>query len=622
MSKKKPEHTVVSQDSKSYSKVIKLFFIGLILFLYGRTVTYDFVLDDGLFITNNPTVNKGIAGIGEAFTQGSLLHFKGGNFQTYRPILISFFSVEKQFFGLNSRGFHFMNIVLYSLLALVIYSLIKRLFPKLNPFYQVLIVTLFIIHPIHTEVVANVKSQDELLSALFNLSALVLLFKFEADNSKKQFLLVSVFCFLLALFSKESSLAFVVLFPISLFLLNKNSIKESLVRSAPYFLAGIFFLLCRHSALKGVFTDNETTVLENVLYGAKDWGMILGTKLEIAFYYLKMMLFPYPMSWDYSFNQIPLMTITEFIPLVSLAAYLIIGILIIFNLKKRPEIAFGLLFFIILIAPTANVFFFNGATFADRFLFLPSLGFIVAFIYLVLQITRMNSEEIPATSKKYIYIVSAIIVLVSFSLTRTRIPDWKNEYAVFKSGAAHSPNSSRTVIGLGTYYMNMAEASTDESQRNLYIDSATTYIKKSLAIFPDNYSASYKLGLIYSIINDKQKSKSYYRQSLRSKPSNVQTLNNIGAVYASEARFDSAYYYFDKAYKIDALNDMTLTNITIATFNNGQNDKAILYGEEAMAKGLGNSKVCNILSLAYAKAGNSEKANKYKLQAKMMGIGQ
>ncbi|MES2747572.1 MAG: hypothetical protein V4648_04290 [Bacteroidota bacterium] len=606
---------VVSQKGKSYENLIKLFFIALILFLYGQTVKYDFALDDELFIMNNPKVEKGFAGIGDAFTKGSLDHFIGSNFQIYRPLQISLFCIEKQLFGFNARGFHFMNLILYSLIALVVYSLIKKLFPKLDQLYQLLIVTLFITHPIHSEVVANVKSQDELLSALFNLAALNFLFKFQADQSKFKYLATAFFCYLLALFSKESSFAFVVIFPISLYLLNKNSIKESIVKSVPFFIAGLFFLLCRHFVISGLVTNNETTIIENVLYGAKGWEMMLGTKLEIAFYYIQMMLYPHPMSWDYSFNQIPLMSITEFIPLLSLASFILIALLIVFNLKKRQEIAFGFLFFIILIVPTANVFFLNGATFAERFLFLPSFGFIVAFVFLLISLTRMNSAEITATSKKYVFLFSIALVIAACTITSMRVPDWKNSYAVFKSGAANSPNSSRTTMGLGTYYMNMAEASTDSNQRMAYVDSAITYIEKSLKIYPKNHTASYKLGLIYSILDKKEKSKHYYLQSIRSNPSNVQALDNLGAVYASENKFDSAYYYFEKAYKIDALNDITVANIVIASYNMGQNEKAIAYGEEAITNGLGNTKIYSVLAEAYTKAGNLEKASKYRLLA-------
>ena len=618
MSKSKKKIEVASLQKPFNTIYIKVFFVGLIIFLYGRTIGYEYTLDDSLFISNNPLVQKGFAGIGDSFTQGSTLHFKGGNFSIYRPIQISFFCIENQLFGFNASLFHFLNIVLYGFIALIFFSLLQRMFPKLSVFYSTLITILFIVHPIHTEVVANVKSQDELLATLFNLSALLFLIKSLNDKNKEiKYVSISLLFYLLALFSKESSFAFVAIFPIALFLLFNFSIIECIKKTFPYFIAALFFLLCRYLAIRNNNSEIETTVLENVLYGAKSISVTIGTKFEIAFYYLKMMVVPYPMSWDYSFNQIPLMSLNELIPIISILSYCVIAYLILANIKKRPEISFGLIFFITLIAPTANIFFLNGATFADRFLFLPSVGFLIAFVFLIIKYFRLDLSSISSSSKKYVYIFSGLIIIIFCSMTINRTADWENDFAVFQSGVAHSPNSSRTTAGLGSIYMNKAEASTDATSRSLFIDSSIYYFKRSLTIFPDNYNASYKLGLIYSILNNKDESILYYKQSIGSNPLNVQALNNLGAVFASSSKFDSAYNYFERSYKIDSTNEMTLTNICIAAYNNNQNDKSIFFGEKAVSLNMGNKKIYNILSLAWGKQGDLDKSKKYNLRAEM-----
>ena len=618
MSKSKKKIEVASLQKPFNTIYIKVFLIGLIIFLYGRTIGYEYTLDDSLFISNNPLVQKGFAGIGNSFTQGSTLHFKGGNFSIYRPIQISFFCIENQLFGFNASLFHFLNIVLYGFIALIFFSLLQRMFPKLSVFYSTLIAILFIVHPIHTEVVANVKSQDELLATLFNLSALLFLIKSLNDKNKEiKYVSISLVFYLLALFSKESSFAFVAIFPIALFLLFNFSIIECIKKTFPYFIAALFFLLCRYLAIRNNNSEIETTVLENVLYGAKSISVTIGTKFEIAFYYLKMMVVPYPMSWDYSFNQIPLMSLNELIPIISILSYCVIAYLILANIKKRPEISFGLIFFITLIAPTANIFFLNGATFADRFLFLPSVGFLIAFVFLIIKYFRLDLSSISSSSKKYVYIFSGLIIIIFCSMTINRTADWENDFAVFQSGVAHSPNSSRTTAGLGSIYMNKAEASTDPASRSLFIDSSIYYFKRSLTIFPDNYNASYKLGLIYSILNNKDESILYYKQSIGSNPLNVQALNNLGAVFASSSKFDSAYNYFERSYKIDSTNEMTLTNICIAAYNNNQNDKSIFFGEKAVSLNMGNKKIYNILSLAWGKQGDLGKSKKYNLRAEI-----
>ena len=589
-------------------------FFFLILLLYGKTIGFEFSLDDGLFIVNNPVVQKGISGIGEAFTQGSMLHFKGGNFQIYRPVQISVFCIEKQLFGFTPGAFHFVNIVFYFLISLLIYWTLKLLMPSANRVFPALITILFIAHPIHTEVVANAKSQDELLSAVCNLGALYFFVKSDLFQNKKLYI-ISILLFSIALFSKESSIAFFAIFPAVSFIINKSEIKKIFFHTLPYLISGIFFLFCRHMAIKGVFTDNETTVIENVLYGANDFSVLWGTKLEILFYYLKMMIIPYPMSWDYSFNQIPLVSLFSAIPILSISLYILLGMLLFININKKPLISFGIFFFLVLIAPTSNIFFLNGATFADRFLFLPSFGLILAIFLLLSGLKKNQIEFLKSKPTTLTYFISAAIIILFSSLTMNRNPDWKNDEAVFRSGAKNSPNSSRTTAGMGTYYMNMAEAETSPELRKFYIDSSLLFFKKSLEIFPDNSNSSYKLGLIYSILNDNNNSIFYYRKSIQSKPNNVQALNNIGAVYASMNRFDSAAFFFQKAYTIDSLNDMTLTNICIAYFNLNDFNKTIAYGEFAEKNNMGNKKIYNIMSIAWEKTGDYQKSKSYSNKA-------
>lgn len=596
----------VENNDKWYPAI----FIFLIILLYGRTVGFEFALDDGLFIVNNPMVQKGISGIHDAFSQGSMMHFKGGNFQIYRPAQISLFCIEQQLFGFTPGPFHFINILLYILISITIYKLLKLLLPNAHHFIPFLITIIFIVHPIHTEVVANIKSQDELLSAVCNLSALYFFLKYDVLKNKKLYM-ASIILFNIALFSKESSIAFLVIFPAASFMINRSGFKKILLQSLPHLISGLCFLLCRHMAIKDVFTENETTVIENVLYGAKDAAVLWGTKLEILFYYIKMMIFPYPMSWDYSFNQIPLVSILSLLPILSLTLYGLMGILFLLNLKKRPLVSFGIFFFVVLMAPTSNLFFLNGATFADRFLFLPSFGFILAAFILIYSFRKNMTNRLNNKPSTITFIWVGCMIVVFSSMTINRNSDWRNDEAVFRSGAKNSPNSSRTTAGMGTYFMNMAEAETSPELRKNYIDSSLFFFKRSLEIYTDNSNASYKLGLIYSILNDKTNSIYYYRKSIQSKPDNVQALNNIGAVYASMNRFDSAAFFFQHAFQSDSLNEMTLTNLCIAYINLNDYKKTIDFGEIAERNNKGNKKIYNIMSLAFEKTGNIEQSKVY-----------
>ncbi|MEZ5054780.1 MAG: hypothetical protein R2807_08505 [Chitinophagales bacterium] len=150
----------------------KWFYFILILLafvLYGNTIFNEYSLDDRLIVTENPYVQNGLAGIDDIF--------KSNYFQSKdvtldkRPVTVSTFAIEYQFFGANPHVSHFINVLLYALLLIVLFQTLKRVF-KLDTLHYLLpflATILYAVHPIHTEVVASLKNRDELLVMLFGL---------------------------------------------------------------------------------------------------------------------------------------------------------------------------------------------------------------------------------------------------------------------------------------------------------------------------------------------------------------------------------------------------------------------------------------------------------------------
>ena len=103
------------QTPKVFSESWKYLLVVLVLFMYGKSLRYGFVLDDDLFVRNHPLVQKGIEGIPASFGQGSMLHFQGSNFQIYRPFTVSFFAIQQSLFGFNPAGYHLFSILMFRL---------------------------------------------------------------------------------------------------------------------------------------------------------------------------------------------------------------------------------------------------------------------------------------------------------------------------------------------------------------------------------------------------------------------------------------------------------------------------------------------------------------------------
>src|SRR6185295_7084766 len=90
---------------------------------------------------------------------------------------------------------------------------------------------LFIAHPIHTEVVANIKSLDEILSFFFFVISLFWLQKFFSTNQKR-WMLLAVSSYFASLLSKESAITYLAIYPLVIFFFTKNSPAKNLQTTA------------------------------------------------------------------------------------------------------------------------------------------------------------------------------------------------------------------------------------------------------------------------------------------------------------------------------------------------------------------------------------------------------
>ncbi|MFM8758730.1 MAG: hypothetical protein ACKODS_04200, partial [Methylophilaceae bacterium] len=155
----------MNKNQGGYSvNTIRLLFVAVVILLYGRCVGFDFTLDDDLFIRKNAMVQKGISGLADIFTRGSL---NESGIQPYRPVTLTSFVIEKVLFNNSKAIAHLINLLLYMGVLQILYLLIRKLFSDFHYLLSAAIVLLFAAHPLHTEVVASIKGRDELLAALF-----------------------------------------------------------------------------------------------------------------------------------------------------------------------------------------------------------------------------------------------------------------------------------------------------------------------------------------------------------------------------------------------------------------------------------------------------------------------
>ena len=231
------EPLLAKEEIKYSRKSITYLVILLFAFaFYGNTVLNDYALDDAIVITQNDFTLKGVNGIKDIFSTELFTGFfkvkkdlvVGGR---YRPLSLATFAMEVEIFGQNPYISHLINVLLFGLIGILLYEILLRLFKKYKTkdiWYlnlPLIVSLLYLAHPIHTEVVANIKGRDELLSLLGVFIAFLYTLKY-LETKKTKFLLFSFLGFLGSMFSKEIGVTFLLTIPLAIWFFTDSKWKK------------------------------------------------------------------------------------------------------------------------------------------------------------------------------------------------------------------------------------------------------------------------------------------------------------------------------------------------------------------------------------------------------------
>jgi len=492
--------------------IIGLLFIALAFGLYAQCLQYGYVLDDKIVLSGNTFTKKGFAGITELFSTDSFQGYfgeqkdlvQGGR---YRPLSLVTFAIEHEFLGLNSSVSHIINVILYGLCAFISFISLRLLFKEktegIHLIYSIsfLSALLFLVHPIHTEAVANIKGRDEIMSCIFSLLAMHQAIKY-FDSGKTFNLIGMSLLFILGLFSKENTITFLAVIPLSIMLFRNNgshskkqsalflSIKQlfatllnkkNLIIIAALFISSFIYLLIRFKVMGFFMNSNPSTdIMNNPFYGLNG-SERLATIMYTLFVYLKLSFVPIELTHDYYPYHIPVSKFSDLIVIFSVILNIFLAGLMVFCLNKNRWVSFGIAFYFICLSIVSNIVVDVGTFMNERFIFTASLGLCVLFVAIITAfIQKINKAKkiwLP------IAILAPILILYSFK-TIDRVPAWQNELSLNTAAIKISKNSARSNSFMATALFNTYKETTDNTEKKRLLKEAKPFAEKAVEIYP------------------------------------------------------------------------------------------------------------------------------------------
>ena len=588
------EPVTARYDATRIKKIsLAIFIITCIAFI--PSLLNDYALDDFIVIVKNKFTQRGFAGITDilsrdtfaGMTEDNIMVLSGGR---YRPLSVVTFAMEQSLFGDNPAISHFINLVLNALNGILLFRLLLAFRTKIAaPHWLVIsgcIALLYSLHPSHAESVINIKGRDDLLCLTFFLLGSIHLFKWSEKNSAS-FLAVSGLFYLLSLLSKESAITFVAVVPLFLYFFGNTEKKKIKIAGAVYLAIAVIALGIRQAAAGSDPKGITEEILNNPFLGANA-NEKFATLILIPLFYLKLLFYPYHLSYDYNYNQFPLTTFSDWQVWLSLVIHVCLFVYALKTFREKSIFSFSILFYFITFSIFSNFLFNIGTPFADRFMYLPSLGFCMALIALGYRIFKSRiSGYMP-------YVLSTLLTIILISyLVRDfdRSFDWKDNNTLFLADVTSTPNSVKSQINASLAYIDLASGQTGQVKDSL-LNKAIPHLEKAMNIFPEFVNSYLNMGVIYNWKGDFEQAEYWWKKAKEISPNNGKLKEyekvlsthylNKGLKYGTEHKIDSAISSLLHALKYDSSNAELYYNLGGAYYTAQRYDSAGYFWQRSL----------------------------------------
>lgn len=535
--------------------------VFLLTFLtFARALNNEFVdWDDELLLVNNAAYR----GLGWPHIKYAFTTFLSG---PYQPLSWISYSVDWSFWGLKPFGFHLTNILRHSAAATVFYFLSRRLIGLASPalsagwirFGAVVAALAFAVHPLRVESVVWAAERRDVLSGLmFALTLLAYLhYVAAAPGRRAQWYLAAVFLYLTCLLCKAMAMTL----PIVLLILDVYPIRRLggeagwwRGRRTVWLEKLPFLLLAIATAVVALIGQRKGALLQTLdTFGPMQriatasyatcfylWKTLIPSGL-MAMYERPLQLNPYSLKY------------VACIALVIVATILIVG-----RRRRQPGLCAAWAFFLVTLAPVSGLVQSGAQIAADRYTYMPMMGFAVLAGGLVA--SAMQRHHVWLTDRgRWIAsgVVAILVVWVGVSVRQTGF--WENSIALWKRALDVDPNCAHAYSNLALQY-----------DRRGDLPNALSHAEKSVQLWPADGLYWQNYGVFLQKSGRTAEALIAHRKGVEASPKSAEVVTEYAAALFRAGQFAEAEPVFEQALTVDPNFPKALIGLGVLTARRG-----------------------------------------------------
>ena len=480
--------------------------------------------------------------------------------ELYRPLTSAWLALDGAISGMRPAWFHGVNAVLHALVTFLL-TLLALEMSGGRAAVAASAGAVFAAHPVHVEAVAGIVGRSEILAALFVLTAILCHRRaLVAERGRASvWPWAAWLAALCGMFAKESAIVAPALCALSEAVPAPRRAGRGFraVLYAGYAMCATAYLAARWKVLGGIGAGLPIPFVDNPAAAA---GPVDGrlTGLGTLVRYAGLLLWPRHLSADYSYDQIPVIH-SVLDPLAAAGLILAIGVIGAgaWLLSRAPLAGFGLLFMAVSASLTTNIVLFIGTLLAERLMYLPSVGLCLLVGCWAGKVGTRLGMVVAGTAV-------ALVVALSFGRSHARIPDWNDDFTLYRSAASISPRSARIRFNLGNAYL--------RASRNR---DAEDNFRAALAIYPEFQDARVNLGMALVQQGRAQEALGLLEAAASKEAENADLAINLGTAYRSLGDVTRAETAFRRALELDPGSSRAWNNLGSIELSRGRIDEAI-----------------------------------------------
>jgi tetratricopeptide (TPR) repeat protein len=525
--KQKTKHTAVQPGVAS--RIPWMWLVAAAVALFVLMQIYDPALN-GPFVFDDQYLAFQDAG----FLQTGVTSFS----PTSRPLTNFSYWLNLRYFGMTSTySFHLTNVIFHFLNGLLIFAAVRKLLEYAGqPAGRVNIpaavaALVFLLHPVQTESVAYVAGRSESFSLIWFLSAYTLFLYNRRGGIGWGASLGVIVLFGAAFLSKEHTAVLPALLILTDIFFPEGKPVETIKRNWRLYAPMLVM-----AAAGAVLVVKVLAKAETAGFGMKDlpWHHYFFTQWRAVWVYLRLFVLPFDLNADYDFA----ISRTPFDHLAILGLLGLLALIAVaFRYRNRyPLVLFGLLMFLLLLAPTSSIVPIRDPL-AERRMYLPFLGLLLVGVDFYRQWNAAQGTKLTA--------MGVVLALLS-GLTFWRAAVWGNEEQLWKDTVSKSAGKSRPHFQLAMVYFEQKRCAEAVKE---FAETERVSTEKAYSLYVD-------WGLAYDCLNQQELALQKFHQAVAIQ-TNGHTRSLVGMALGKLQRYAESLEELNEAAKLEPNYDMT-----------------------------------------------------------------